>query len=50
MKNIIEQLINGIAPEGLSVDGSLDLIGTVITALPEGLSVGRKIIGFTEKK
>ena len=37
MNEIIEQLKNGTAPEGLSVGGSLDLQDTGITSLPEGL-------------
>ena len=43
MENIIEQLKNGTAQENMTVGGSLDLIGTGITALPEGLTVGGSI-------
>ena len=37
-------IIAGKAPEGMKVGGSLYLSGTSITALPEGLTVGGRII------
>ena len=39
-KPVRQQLIDGEAPDNLSVGGDLDLSGTKISALPDNLSVG----------